>query len=98
MHSLAVGEISRLSFEKAGSILTVKYHAEISILRVFKFSGRIITTPPGYFSMENSLFKNIFGHNFCICQPIFKICVAHFTTNLVLYTVRKIFCLPLNKL
>ena len=34
----------------------------------------LITSPPGYFSIENSLFKNIFGHNFCFCQPIFKIC------------------------
>ena len=30
--------------------------------------------------MENPLFKNVFGHNFCFCQPIFKI----FCCNLVL--------------
>ena len=66
------------------------------ILRFFKFSGKIITSPPAYFSVENSLFENIFGHNFCFCQPIFKIFVAHITTNLVLIIVRKIFCLPLN--
>ena len=36
----------------------------IIILRFLNFSKK---------SMENSLFKNIFGHNFCICQPIFKI-------------------------
>ena len=57
-----------------------------------------MTSPPGYFSIENSLFKIIFGHNFCFCQPIFKIFVAHVTTNLVLNIVRKIFCLPLKKL
>ena len=68
------------------------------IIRFLKFSGKIITFPPDYFSIENSIFKNIFGHNFCFCQPIFKIFVAHFTTNLVLNIVRKIFCLPLNKL
>ena len=59
---------------------------------------KIITSPPSYFMIENSLFKNIFGHNFCFCQPIFKIFVAHFTTNVILNIVRKIFCLPLNKL
>ena len=63
-----------------------------------KFSGKIITSAPGYFSIENSLFKNIFGHNFCFCQPIFKTFVAHVTTNLVLNTASEIFFLPLNKL
>ena len=68
------------------------------MLRFFKFSGKIITSLSCYFSIENSLFKIIFGHNFCICQLIFKIFVAHFTTNLDLNIVKKIFCLPLNKL
>ena len=31
-----------------------------------------------------------------ICQSIFKIFVAHFTTNLVLNIIKKIFCLFLN--
>ena len=66
-------------------------------LRFLKFSGKIISSPPSYFSIENSLFKNIFGHNFCSCQPIFKIFVAHFTTHLVLNIIRKIVCLSLNK-
>ena len=48
------------------------------------------------FFIENSLFKNIFGHKFC--QPMFKIFVAHFTTNILLNIAKKIFCLPLNKL
>ena len=68
------------------------------ILRSFKFSGKIINSPPSYFSIKNSLFKNIFEHSFCFCQPILKIFVAHFTTNLVLNIVRKIYCLPLNNL
>ena len=66
------------------------------ILRVLKISRKIITSPTDYFSIENSLFKNMFRYNFCFCQPIFKIFVAYFTTNLLLNIVRKIFCLPVN--
>ena len=42
--------------------------------------------------MESSLFKIIFGHNFCICQLIFKVFAVHFTTNLDLTIGKKIFC------
>ena len=68
------------------------------IIKFLTYSRKIITYPPGYFSIENSLFKNSSGYNFCFGQPIFKIFVAHFTTYLVPNIVRKIFCLPLNKL
>ena len=64
------------------------------IFRFLKFSRKIITSPPSYFSIENSLFKNIFDS---FCQLIFKIFVTHFTTDLVLNIVRKIFCLPLSR-
>ena len=67
-------------------------------MKILKKNREIITSLPCYFSIENSLFKNIFGHNFCTCEAIFKICVAHFTTNLEQNIVKKIFRLPLNKL
>ena len=35
-------------------------------------AGKITTSFPYFFSIEKSLFKNSFGHNFCNCQPIFK--------------------------
>ena len=45
-----------------------------------------MTLIPCCFSIENSLFKTCFGHYHMtgICQPIFKIFVVHFMTNLVL--------------
>ena len=64
------------------------------IIKTLKFSEKIITSIPCVSFIEHSLFKNIFEHKFCICQPIFKIFVAHFTTNLVLTIVQKILCLP----
>ena len=49
-------------------------------IKIFEiFREKKITSPTGYFSIENSLFKNIFGHNSCFCQSIFKFFVAHFT-------------------
>ena len=46
----------------------------------FFFSGKIVTSLAGNFTMENALFKNIFLHKIFICQPIFKIFVALFKT------------------
>ena len=46
--------------------------SEYDKLLNWKEIGKLITLPC-YFSIEKSLFKNIFGHKFCICQPIFKI-------------------------
>ena len=44
------------------------------------FSGKIVTSLAGNFTMEKALFKNIFLHKIFICQPIFKIFVALFKT------------------
>ena len=66
------------------------------IFRFLKIFRKIITSLLCYFSIQNSLFKNVFGHNFCICQLIFKIFVAYFTTNLALNIFKKILCLSLN--
>ena len=44
------------------------------------FSGKIVTFLAGNFTMEKALFKNIFLHNFFICQSIFKMFVALFKT------------------
>ena len=48
----------------------------------FKSFHEIMTYPAIYFPIYNSLFKNIFGHNFFICQPIFKFFTAHIMKNL----------------
>ena len=49
----------------------------------FDFPGKSLLPFLAIFSLANFLFKNNFGLNFCIFQPIFKFCVGHFTTNLV---------------
>ena len=41
-----------------------------------------MTSPACHFSIQNSLFKNTFGHTITISHPIFKMFAAHFTTNL----------------
>ena len=43
------------------------------------FSGKIVTSIAGIFTMERALFKMIFGHIF-ISERIFKMFVALFTT------------------
>ena len=45
----------------------------------------------GSFIYRKSLFKNVLGHNICICQPIFKSFAAHFAISLVLNCAKKIF-------
>ena len=61
------------------------------IFRLSKISGKIVTSP---------VFKNIIGHKSFICQPIFKLFSAHFTTNLgheiILPRANKIKILPEN--
>ena len=47
--------------------------------------------PACHFPIQNSLFKNIFGHKIFICQLIFKIFTAQFTTNLGLDIGKKYF-------
>ena len=42
------------------------------------------------------LISSIFEHKIFICQRIFKIFAAHFTTNLGLHIGKKIFFLPQN--
>ena len=42
--------------------------------------------------------KYIIAHKCFICEPIFKIFVPFFTSNLMLNIVKKIICLPLKKL
>ena len=44
------------------------------------FSGKIVTSLDGNFTMEKALFKNIFLHKIFICYPIFKNFEALFKT------------------
>ena len=63
------------------------------IFRNLEFSGQIVSSPACHVPIQNSLLKNIFGHKTFICQPIFKMFAAYFTTNLDLSIAKKIFCL-----
>ena len=46
------------------------------IQSIKKFCVKIITSLASNFTIENALFKTIFGHKILICQPISKIFAA----------------------
>ena len=51
------------------------------IVKLLFFSGKIVTFLANNFSMQKSIFKNIFGHQIFISAPIFKFFAAHFKTE-----------------
>ena len=58
----------------------------------FNFCGKIITSLASKFTIENSLFKTIFGHKNLICQPISKLFATPVAKNFVLNTDMKFVC------
>ena len=61
--------------------LNIDFEQPLQKTKNLKFLQENIYLPYMRFLYRRSLFKNVFGQNFCICQPIFKILAAHFATN-----------------
>ena len=62
------------------------------IQRDLNFCGKIITSLASNFTIENSLFKTIFGHKILICQPNSTMFAAPVAKSFVLNTDIKFVC------